>query len=323
MGADSVHAGRILVTGPDGFVGTALCRELLRRGHAVRGAQWRPAALPEGCESVVVGDVGARTDWAAALRGVDRVVHLAACLSAEHGRAAALPDEFREVNVEGTRRLAAAAARAGVRRFVLMSTVKVNGEESETAYGERDVPAPGDAYGRSKLEAELAVRDIGNNAGMETVVVRSPLVYGPGVKGNFLKLLKLARTGMPLPLGAVRNRRSLVYLGNLVDFLVRCLERPAAANETFMVSDGMDLSTAELLGGIRSALGMPPRLFPLPAFLLSMAASLVGKKALGSRLLGSLRVDGGKARNLLEWEPPFTVRQGLSETVEAFIGDRK
>lgn len=321
MGATSIHAGRILVTGADGFVGTALCRELIRRGRAVRGAQRQAAPLPAGCESVVVGGVGARTDWSAALEGVDRIVHLAARIHAQDPRAADSLAEFREVNVAGARCLAEAAAKAGVRRLVLLSTIKVNGAETETAYREGDVPAPADAYGTSKLEAELAMRGVEKKTGMEVVVIRSPLIYGAGVKGNFLSLLKLARSGLPLPLGAVRNRRSLIYLGNLVDFMVRCLDHPAAAHETFMISDGEDLSTPELLGQIRSAMNMPARMWPVQPSLLSAAAKLVRKKAMGIRLLGSLPVDGGKARKSLGWEPPYTVRQGLEETVAAFMGD--
>jgi nucleoside-diphosphate-sugar epimerase len=317
----SAIQGRVLVTGPDGFVGMALCRELVRRGYAVRGAQWKPARLPSGCEAAIVGEIGAQTDWGAALQGVDRVVHLAARVHIMDDRAVDPLAEFRRVNVDGTRSLAKAAAKAGVRRLVLMSTIKVNGEKTEfgAAFSEQNLPVPKDSYGISKQEAERALQDIGARAGLETVIIRSPLVYGPGVKGNFLSLMKLARTGLPLPLGALCNRRSLVYLGNLVDFIIRCLDHPAAANELFLISDGMDLSTPELLRGIRIALGKSPRLWPVPPALFHQVGRLTGRTAVVDRLCASLQVDSGKARKILGWKPLFTVQEGLLQTAKDFI----
>jgi nucleoside-diphosphate-sugar epimerase len=356
----------ILITGPAGFVGTSLCRELLIRGVAVRGAQRNAAPLPIGAESVVVGDINAATDWSAALEDIDTVIHLAARVHIMKDTAADPLAAFRTVNVDGTRRLAEEAAKAGIRRFVLMSTVKVNGEKTDfrlqtldhrpktedclcsedltqrckdakacntaedkqlcglsvagvrnpTAFTELDVPAPEDAYGISKWEAEQALHEVAISAGMETVILRAPLIYGPGVKGNMQSLMKLAASGLPLPLGAVHNQRSLLYVGNLTDFLARCIEHPAAANETFLLSDNHDLSTTELLRSMRRAMGKPPRLLPVPPTLFRLAGRLTGKSAVVNRLFGSLQVDCTKARTLLEWEPPFSVEEGIQAMVE-------
>ena len=323
----------ILVTGPDGFVGTALCRELLKCGFAVRGAQWQGGPLPTGAESVVVGDINAATDWSAALEGIDTVIHLAARVHIMKDTAEDPLAAFREVNVDGTRRLAEEAATAGIRRFVLMSTVKVNGERTDcrpqTAdrnnaipppfFSEASPPAPEDAYGISKWEAEQALHAAAAS-GMETVIVRAPLIYGPGVKGNMQSLMKLAASGLPLPLGAVHNQRSLLYVGNLTDFIVRCIDHPAAANETFLLSDNHDLSTTELLRSMRQAMGKPPRLIPVPAAWFRMAGRLTGKSAVVDRLFGSLQVDCTKARKLLQWEPPFRVEEGIKAMVRGAGG---
>lgn len=311
---------KILVTGPDGFVGTALCAELLERGFAVRGAQWQPAPLPAGCESVVVGNIGGETDWSDVLVGVDTVVHLAARVHMMKDQAADPLAAFRAVNVEGTRRLAEAAAKSGVRRFILMSTVKVNGEETgddglTSVFSESDNATPQDAYGISKMEAERTVLEAAENPTMETVIIRAPLIYGPGVKGNMRSLLNLAATGFPLPFGAARNRRSLLYLGNLTDFISLSIDHPAAANEKFLVSDNNDLSTTELLCEIRRAMGKAPILIPVPSVCFRLAGRLTGKSAVVNRLFGSLQVDCSKAIRLLEWQPPFTAAEGVRAMV--------
>lgn len=310
---------RILVTGPDGFVGSILCCELITRGYSVRGAQWITAPLPDGCESVVVGDIGTNTDWSDALKDVDAIVHLAARVHMMHDQAVDPLLEFRRVNVEGTKSLAEAAAKAGIRRFILMSSIKVNGESSDVPFTESDQPKPLDAYGVSKWEAECIVRDIGQASGFDFTILRAPLIYGPGVKGNFLSLLKLARSSLPLPFGGVHNQRSLLYVGNLIDFILQCMEHPNAANELFLISDGTDLSTSDLLREIRKAMQKSSRLFSVSPSILYMLGRIVNKAAIMERLCGSLRVDSSKARKRLAWEPPFTISEGLRETLRSFV----
>lgn len=311
---------RTLVTGARGFVGNALCERLAAGGIAVRRAvRTADTAAAHGADHVVVGDIGGATDWASALSGVDTVVHLAARVHVMQDDADDPLGAFRAVNVEGTRRLASAAARAGVRRLVYLSSVKVNGEATHgRAFTERDVPHPQDPYGISKCEAEAALREIAAATGLEVVILRPPLIYGPVVKANFLRMMRWVDRGLPLPLGAVANRRSLVYVGNLVDAIVRCLDHPAVAGGTFLVDDGEPVSTARLLREIGSALGRPARLFPVPPGLLLAAASLTGRRADASRLLGDLVVDGSTLRRALGWQPPFRRQEGLTATAQWF-----
>jgi len=313
---------RVLVTGAGGFIGRALCPALKAAGHDVAAALRSPegVTLPEGVTAHPVGDIGPATDWTAALDGVDAVVHLAARVHVMEESAADPEAEYRRVNVLGTRRLAEACAAAGVRRLVFLSTVKVNGEATKgPPFRETDPPAPKDPYGRSKLQAEEALAQVAAASRLETVVVRPPLVYGPGVKGNFLSLLALCRRAPPLPLAAVENRRSLIFVGNLCDALVRCLSEATAAGETFLVRDGDDLSTPELVRRLAAALGRPSRLFPVPAALLRAAGVLTGKSAVVARLLDSLVVDDGKIRRALSWAPPYTVAVGLDATAAWFL----
>jgi nucleoside-diphosphate-sugar epimerase len=225
--------------------------------------------------------------------------------------------EYRRVNVAGSRRLAQQAAAAGARRLVFMSTIKVNGERTaERAYTEDDAPRPEDAYGISKQEAEQALREVAQKTGLEFVVLRPPLVYGPGVKGNFLRLMNLVARGVPLPLGAVDNRRSFIYIGNLAGAIVRALEAPQAAGRTYLVSDGEDVSTPDLVRALARALGVKPRLLSLPLAALVLAATLTGKRGEFTRLAGSLRVDSSRIRRELDWRPPFTLAQGLELTAK-------
>ena len=249
---------RFLVTGANGFVGKPLCVELFRRGHVVRAASRSAHAASDGFEQATVGSIDGVTDWSAALRDLDVVIHLAARVHIMKDGAADPLAAFRKVNVAGTLNLARQAAAAGVKRLVFVSSVKVNGEYTSPgqAFTESDLPAPQDAYGVSKHEAELGLRQIAVESGIEVVIIRPPLVYGPGVKANFAVLMRAVRRGWPLPLGAVHNQRSLVGLGNLVDLIVTCLTHPAAANQTFLVSDGEDVSTTELLR--RKRLAAPP-----------------------------------------------------------------
>jgi UDP-glucose 4-epimerase len=322
-GVDS-GPGRVLVTGATGFVGAALVPALQARGWRVRAAVRSPGRTAAD-EETVVGSLGEPFDWAPALHGVDRVVHLAARVHVMQDTAADPLAEFRRTNVAGTLALARAAADAGVRRFVFVSSIKVNGEGTREGvpFTADDPPAPVDPYGVSKREAEHGLFEIGRDTGMEVVVVRPPLVYGPGVKANFQAMMRWLMRGVPLPLGAVRNRRTLVGIDNLVDLIATCLEHPSAAGEVFLAGDDEDLSTSELLRRLASALGVRARLLPVPAALLETAAALLGKRAVAQRLCGNLQVDIGKARRLLGWAPPVPVDEGLRRTAAHFLGQRR
>jgi UDP-glucose 4-epimerase len=265
-----------------------------------------------------VGELLPATDWGQALQGVDAVVHCAARVHLMQDDATDHLQAFREVNVYGTLNLANQAAQAGDRRIVFVSSIKENGEASQPGqpFSADDVPSPLDPYGVSKLEAERGLRKIEAQTGMEVVIVRPPLVYGPGVKANFASMLRWVASGMPLPLGAIHNARSLVALDNLVDLLVTCLKHPAAAGQTFLVSDGEDVSTTELLRCTAQAMGKKALLLPVPASLLELCATLLGKRAVAQRLCGSLQVDISKTSRLLGWIPPLTLDQGLSKAVE-------
>lgn len=308
---------RFLVTGASGFVGKPLCAELFRLGHVVRAAVRSVGADLEGVESLPVGAIDGAADWFGTLKNIDTVVHLAARVHVMSDRAAEPLTAFRRVNVEGTLNLARQAASAGVRRFVFISSVKVNGEVTPTGckFSEADVPAPQDAYGQSKHEAERGLRQLAADTGMELVIIRPPLVYGPGVKANFAALTRAVQRGWPLPLGAVQNRRSLVALDNLVDFIVTCATHPRAANQTFFVSDGQDLSTTELVRGLARAAGVSARLLPVPVWALRAAAALLGKGDAVQRLCSNLQLDIAKARDVLGWRAPVSVDEGLRRTV--------
>lgn len=313
--SDGSRPRTVLVTGATGFVGQALVPRLVRDGAWHVRAALRTALPDSGdqrtrTDAVVVGDIGADTEWTHALDGVDAVVHLAARVHVMRDVVTDPLAEFRRVNVEGTLALARSAAAAGVRRFVFVSSVKVNGEQG--TFTERDAPRPGDPYGRSKHEAEMALRTLAERGPMDVVIVRPPLVYGPGVKANFRTLTRAVRRGLLLPLGSIANRRSLVAVDNLADFIAVVLDHPRAANETFFVSDGEDLSTPDLIRRLGEALGRPARLLPVPTLLLEAGAALVGKRETVSRLVNSLQVDIGKARTILGWTPPVTVRDALA-----------
>lgn len=311
---------KVLVTGPDGFVGYRLCERLMSDGLALRGAQLEMRPLPDGCESVVVGDLAAATNWDEALCGVDRVLHLAARVHVMHDDSLNPLQEFRRVNVEGTRAVVAAALRAGVKRFILISTVKVLGELSPDKPFHADDPyAPEDPYGVSKMEAEQLLMDTAQSSGMEMTIIRPTLVYGPGVRANFLRLLNTVHRGVPLPLGLVNNLRSLVGVDNLIDLMAVCLSHPNAANERFMVSDGHDLSTPELVRMMASAMGRRSRLVPCPTALMRMAGGMLGRGDSVARLLESLTVDIAKNKELLQWSPPYSVEDQMQKTAAWFL----
>ena len=309
----------VAVTGAHGFVGRALCQHLKACGFSVR-AITRSASGEE--DTWAVGDLGPGTDWGQSLQGVDCVVH---CAARVHMVQDTDPDplqSYRRVNVEGSRSLAIAAAAAGVRRLVFLSSLKVHGERTVPGhpFTSGTAPAPEDAYGQSKWEAEQALHEVAGRTGLELVVVRPPLVYGPGAKANFLRLMQWVARGLPLPLGGIHNRRSLLALGNLTDLLQICIDHPAAAGQTLLASDDHDMSTPELIRGLAAAMGRPARLLPVPVSWLRLAGRLTGQTPQIERLTGSLQVDIGHTREVLSWTPPWTVQQGLKLTVQDVKG---
>ncbi|MBK9161535.1 MAG: SDR family oxidoreductase [Nitrosomonadales bacterium] len=312
-----------LVTGASGFVGQALCAELLFRGHSVCGAvRSRMSSISSAVPVAVVGEIGADTDWTVALDGVEVVIHLAARVHVMRENAMDPLAEFRRINVAGTEHLARCAAASGVKRMVYVSSIKVNGEQTSSGqqFSETDMPAAQDPYGVSKWEAEQALRRVASETGLEDVIVRPPLVYGPGVKGNFAQMLNVVAKGIPLPFASLQNRRSLICLGNLVDALIACSTHPAAAGQTYLVSDGEDVSTTALIEKMAHALGRNSRLFYLPPVLLRILAALLGRPEQIARLLGSLRVNDEKIRGDLAWVSPFTMEQGLQATADWYLG---
>jgi nucleoside-diphosphate-sugar epimerase len=310
---------RILITGATGFVGRALV-PVLQRQHEVLAAIRRGGSpgLPSGVAWHKVGEIGPETDWSTALRDVDAIVHLAAHV--HQSDATADPADFHRINSAGTRHLAEAARRAGVARLVFLSSVKVNGEATgRDAFREDDAPRPEGPYAQSKWAAEQALAEIATAGGAATIILRPPLVYGPGAKANFRALMRLCRLGVPLPLGAVDNRRSLLYLGNLVAAIERALAEPAVGVcRTYLLRDGEDVSTADLVRRLGAALDRPARLVKVPKSWLRLALRLIGRGSAADRLLGSLTVDDSRFRRDFAWRPPYTVEQGLAVTVDAF-----
>ena len=318
-GSADAAAQAVLVTGADGFVGSALCPELAAAGYSVRRAVRAHAAEPDddGSLHYTMGDIGPDTDWARAVAGTHAVVHLAARTHVMRERAADPIAEYRRVNVDATRRLAEQAVAAGVRRLVFLSSIKVNGEATHgRPYTEEDPPRPEDAYGTTKLEAEQVLQRLGEKSGLETVVLRPPLVYGPGVKGNFLRLLATVARGLPLPLASLDNRRSLLYVGNLVDAILAALRAPQAAGRTYLVSDGEDHSTPELVRAIAAALGVSARLFACPEVALRVCAMALGRRREFDRLAGSLQIDDSRIRRELSWRPRYSLGLSLAETAQ-------
>jgi nucleoside-diphosphate-sugar epimerase len=313
---------KYLVTGANGFVGTALCAEFLRQGQAVSAvvrssSQPSSGQLQGSMRMVEVDSIDSKTDWSTALVNVEVVIHLAARVHVMHDNSVDPLTEFRSVNTAGTAHLARSAAAAGVKRFVYVSSIKVNGEATPPPhkFSETDQPAPLDPYGISKYEAEQALQRIAQETGLEVVIVRSPLVYGAGVKGNFAQMLKVISKSVPLPFASIKNLRSFIYVENLVDALIVCATHPHASGQTYIVSDGEDISTPGLLRQLAAIMDVPCRLIPCPPNLLRCMGSLIGKSAQVERLLGSLQVDSGKIRRELNWQPPYTLQLGLQATV--------
>lgn len=311
----------ILITGGTGFLGKALVCNILtdERMNVVSAVRKLSEQLPSEAEQTVVGDLLAKTDYAYVLKNIDVIVHTAARVHVMEENVADPLAEFRKVNVEGTLNLARQAAEAGVKRFVFISSIKVNGES--TVEGQPFTPdntyITTDPYGVSKREAEQGLLALAQETGLEVVMIRPPLVYGPGVKANFLKMIQTIQKGVPLPLGAIHNQRSLIALDNIVDFIVLCMHHPKAANQTFLISDGEDVSTSDLLRKVGKALGKPARLMPVPVGLMRFVAKLLGKQAVAERLFGSLQVDSSKARDLLGWKPVVSMDEQLKKTVAA------
>lgn len=304
----------LCVTGASGFVGQVLCESLATTKHS----QIKIAISKTELSPSRIGSY----PWAEAVKGCDVVIHLAARVHVMRDVAVDPLVEFRKVNVEKTLALANQAAQSGVKRFIFISSVKVNGEFTDhgSVFRADDTPAPQDAYGISKMEAEVGLRSIAAQTGMEVVIIRPPLVYGPGVKANFAAMVRWLQRGLPLPLGAIDNRRSLVALDNLVDLIVRCIDHPAAANRTFMVSDGEDVSTTELLKKMAYALDIPARLIPVPQKLMVWGTQLFNRPDIAQRLFSSLQVDIGSTRQLLDWTPPLSMDEGLAQVARHMQG---
>jgi len=312
----------ILVTGATGFIGRFLCMRLLSEGWRVRGTirtSEKRSSLVESVEPILINPLGTNTKWGQALDGIDIVIHLAARVHIMDDTSTDPLAEFRKVNTEGSERLALEAFRAGVKRLVFISSIKVNGEESSTPYTEKSPVHPTDPYGISKWDAEEALRRIELETGLEVVVIRPPLVYGPGVKANFLNMIKFIQKGVPIPFASATNRRSLIYVGNLVDALATCSIHPIAAGKTYLVSDGEDVSTPELIRRVAMALRVPARLFPVPAMVIRALGVVMGKNSEVRRLIGSLTVDSSTIRRELGWTPPFSMEEGLRLTAEWYV----
>jgi UDP-glucose 4-epimerase len=312
----------ILLTGATGFVGGAILKRLYndKKYPVVAVVRGESQLEVQDVPTLRIGSFDGDTQWLGDLTNPDVIIHSAARVHVMNDAESDPLAAFRKVNVEGTLNLARQAAASGARRFIFISSIKVNGEGTTAgaAYTSGDAPAPVDPYGISKMEAEQALRQLAAETAMEVVIIRPVLVYGPGVKANFLSMMRWLNKGVPLPFGAIHNKRSLVALDNLVDLVVTCIDHPAAANQTFLVSDGEDLSTTALLSKMASALHKPARLIPVPSWVLQHGASLLGKKALSQRLCGSLQVDIEKTRTLLDWEPPVSVDEALVATALHF-----
>lgn len=315
---------KILVTGSTGFIGSALIQRLIADPlfEPIAALRRGPVEISVDYDSVVVGDLLPDTNYRDALLGVEAVIHIAGRAHVINEMADNPLDEFLQVNTVGTLNLARQAVQAGVQYFIFISSIGVNGNQNTHPFTENDTTNPVEDYAVSKLEAEQGLQKIASASTMEVVIIRPPLVYGPNAPGNFSKLMHWIQVGIPLPLGAIHNKRSLVALDNLVSFIIHCIDHPKAANEVFLISDDEDISTTELLRLVAKALGKKPRLISVPVGLMEFAAKLVGKESVTNRLFGSLQVDSSKARNLLGWRPVVTMEEQLKTTAEAWLKGR-
>jgi nucleoside-diphosphate-sugar epimerase len=315
---------KTIITGATGFVGNALVKQLLVGNYEVVGTvRTSNSMLPDGVNRLLIPDILDEIQWNYVLEGVDVVIHCAARAHIMNDRVADPLAEFRQVNTAGTLNLARQAAEAGVRRFVFISSIKVNGELTEgMRFSSEDAFVPTDPYGLSKYEAEQGLLALAKETGMEVVIIRPTLVYGSGVKGNFASLLKWMKRGVPLPFGAINNQRSFIALDNLVDFIIHCINHPKAANEIFLISDGEDVSTTELLQKVAHAFGKRALLLPIPVSWMKLAAKLLDKADVANRLFGSLQVDSSKAYELLGWEPIITMDEQLKKIADAYLNEK-
>lgn len=319
----------VLITGATGFVGSRLVASMdtSNRPIQLRVVTRKPpgGSIPN-VEEIHISGISGDANWADTLSNVDVIIHLAARVHVMEDASEDPLTEYRLVNVDGTLNLARQAAAAGVRRFIFLSSIKVNGEETAPGecFSENSRPRPVDPYGISKYEAEEGLKAVCAQTGMEYVIIRPPLIYGPGVKANYQKLIQVVKKGFPLPFGCINNKRSMLALDNLIDFIILTSTEPRAANQTFLLSDGQDLSSKELVTKIALALGLAPRVLPVPTILLKLLGFFLGKRAAIGRLLGSLQIDSSKARVLLGWKPPISVDEGIARTVNpAMANDRK
>jgi nucleoside-diphosphate-sugar epimerase len=305
---------KILVTGATGFVGKPLVAALRQQRHDVIASGRAPQSIfSPDVAYFQMREIYAASDWASALDGVDAVIHLAARTHVVKEQASDALALYRHINVDGTRKLAEQAAAAGVKHFVFLSSIKVNGEGRATPYTETDPPAPEDAYGQTKMEAEKALREIAATRDMSTIIIRPPLLYGKEAKGNFRSLIRAVTKGIPLPFASISNRRSLLFLGNLIDVILLCLKQDLHGTHLFLVSDGIDLSTPDLVRHIAKAAGKPARIFPVPALLLRLLARALGRSSAADRILGNLTINSSLIRETLGWTPPYNVEQGMRE----------
>jgi len=316
----------ILITGASGFVGKELVNHLVALGYTGKSV-YRSSNIPlcdSGFERVLIRDINEKTDWTNSLKNIDCVIHLAARVHVMQELDDDPLSRFRKANTQTTLNLAKFAAKAGVKRLIYISSIKVNGEFTAYKYPfkETDIPNPSDSYAISKYEAEQGLMEISNNFGMEVTIIRPPLVYGPGVKANFFNMMNWLSKGIPLPFASINNKRSLVGLDNLLDLIVTCIEHPLAANQVFLVSDDDDLSTSDLLCRVAQALGKKPYMVPINQKILHLSFFLLGKRNLAQRICGSLQVDVSKAKKILNWTPPVSVDEGLRKTAKHFIETR-
>lgn len=311
----------LLITGANGFVGQALCLQAADEGFPVVALTRKPLKSSNSLESIVLDDFSKSDSIRTTLEKVQVVIHLAARVHVMNEFSGDALGAYRKVNVEKTLALARAAATSGVKRFIYLSSIKVNGEETLPGkpFTTDDVPAPQDPYGISKLEAEIALLELAKQTGMEVVIIRPPLVYGPGVGANFAAMMRVVLSGIPLPLGSISNKRSLVSLGNLTDLILLCATHPAAVNQVFLVSDGDDISIPQLLQKMAAALGSPSRVFHFPVSLIWLGAGFLGRKNMAQRLCSSLQLDISKTKRLLGWMPPISLDQGLLEAAQWYL----